>query len=1021
MGICRKMFRPREPTKVEPPVQGLRGLYLADLISDSIGGPLGLAVFVLLGYVARLAGPAVIISVVFAAVVAIIAGACYAELGSSTPRTGSTAALALNLGRVGELVAFLVTWNLIADLAIGTAAAAKGVRASIDAMTNNALTQYFTEVAPLESEYTSPFVDFLALPLPIICIITCCVFREYMMPRVAGTLFAVVIFLYMVIAGAFEADSSLWSIPANCTGNTCPPGLAAIIGDGYFLPYGMWNVFQGAAILSIAFIDLGKGAYPIRGLVSKKQILPPLSSMVAFAIGFVFLFSIGIIVTMMRAYFMLIPAQEVITVFKLLSYREGLYIVATGAILVLLFTIETFAYTIAGELNALVKERALFPFLGNVDVYGRERPLYGALVIGLISGLLGAFFTEGQLAQMLSIGTLISFGLIMCSSIINRCQYDAWKNETGSFASVVKQFLMCRRLEAPNFATSNAAKIATVLYSLLCLGLGGLIVYFSAEIGFGYVGAVIALIVLSVLALYVLTIITLQPQNTSTPIYFKVPLFPLFQGLGILFAAFLIMNVHAWAWYRLALWSAIGLILYVANFCFKSSDPESNDKSKRSSGSDVAALVGSKSSISVQSETKSTKEIILTGGAVMREKSERKTDDSRRNGWLEAEENEVKIELVDTLSLTSESVSGNSSATAEQQIVEVAVPDIVVSEILKTADDVGTPTSSRHEDTPEFYARQLDEMFTFDTPGDTDSHYSSGESVVEVHQPPKVLVDEDTGEVSREESRSVRFAHTDDESSSDEESNNEKDENKLHVEAGEDEVVVAPSSPKPPPLPPANLVISAHLSSKSRPVEVEDVVVPQSPTTSFIPEEFFEEKTTSHLNDFQLELRNTLKLRSQKLIDSIDNTVVNVNEGIEIFGGRRSREVSISEPVILPPPVTMKGGKFENHAFVEKLDSILKEQISGVENKRPRAKVYKQQKRVVILQELEGGESSAPMRFSSADLLSAKSKLRSSNGESSSLGDLNNNSNKLAEKAPSRREAKSLEAFESNPMIIEDK
>jgi hypothetical protein len=56
-------------------VVGLRKLYLVDLISDALNGPLGLSVFVLLGCVARtLAGPSVIISVTFAAVVAIIAG-----------------------------------------------------------------------------------------------------------------------------------------------------------------------------------------------------------------------------------------------------------------------------------------------------------------------------------------------------------------------------------------------------------------------------------------------------------------------------------------------------------------------------------------------------------------------------------------------------------------------------------------------------------------------------------------------------------------------------------------------------------------------------------------------------------------------------------------------------------------------------------------------------------------------------------------------------------------------------------
>jgi len=75
MGKFREMFRPRAPVARQLQVVGLRKLYLVDLVSDAVNGPLGLGVFVLLGYVARsLAGPSVIVSITYAAIVAIIAG-----------------------------------------------------------------------------------------------------------------------------------------------------------------------------------------------------------------------------------------------------------------------------------------------------------------------------------------------------------------------------------------------------------------------------------------------------------------------------------------------------------------------------------------------------------------------------------------------------------------------------------------------------------------------------------------------------------------------------------------------------------------------------------------------------------------------------------------------------------------------------------------------------------------------------------------------------------------------------------
>ncbi|CAB3366253.1 Hypothetical predicted protein [Cloeon dipterum] len=1021
MKICKKLFRPRAPTTIEPAEKGLRGLYLVDLISDSIGGPLGLGVFVLLGYVARTAGPAVVLAVTFAAIVAGIAGACYAELGSTCRKTGATAAFALNLAGAGELVAFLVTWNLIADLAIGAAAAARSIRATIDVVSNNTLSGYFDEVASLDSEFTANYVDFLALVIPIVATIACSVFREYMLPRVAGTLFSLVMFLYMIFGGAFVADNSNWYISPICN----EPSVCDGRGDGYFLPFGITSVFQGACILIVSFIDLGKGAYPRRSLLSNKESLPPISVLTGYITGFVFLFFVGLIVTMMKGYDLLETVPEVVDVFNEIPYHEGIWIVAVGAIMILSFTVETFAYTIAGELNTLSNEGAIFQFLGNVDIFGKRRPFYGVLTIGISSGLIGAFFSEAQLAQMISIGTVVSFGLIMSVSIIKRCEYNAHVGEKTSIGSVVKQFLMCKKLDGPTQATSYAAKIATIFYSIVCLGIGGLVAHFPAEIGLGSVWAVVTLIVLSVLALYTLVVIELQPTRKNTSA-FQVPFFPFFQALGILFTSFLIMNMHVWAWYRLAAWSAFGLLVYMINWCVQP-DRSVRPKGKSGSNSDVsaAALVASKSSISTKSKT-SDQDAELNE-TIVREQ-QWKPEDLRRNGWLPTGESDISIGLIDidTQSFASESVKTQDETSA---IVEVTLPEIVVSEMLQgTADS--TPTLSRHEDTPEFYARQLDDMFTFDVPADTDSHCGSsmaGDSVIEVHavpgSPASPRVDQDTGEsppdaetgespAEPSEARSVHF-----ETAASMSSDDEMIENNSELLQAEDEVVVAPSSPRPPPLPPATVLISTHLTARSRSI-VEPLahVVPEPP-------EVEENENTSHLNDFQLELRNTLKMRNQKMIDGIDNQVLNVNEGIEIFGGRRSRNTSISQPPGEDAEVpVMKAGKFENHAFVEKLDSILKDQMSGADKRGPRAKVYKQKR--VVLQELANSKQDVPIKLSSAELLSAKSKLRTSTGESSSLaGDLNSrNSRKVRISEPvivASKVTKSLEALSTNVVIIE--
>lgn len=323
------------------------------------------------------------------------------------------------------------------------------------------------------------------------------------------------------------------------------------------------------------------------------------------------------------------------------------------------------------------------------------------------------------------------------------------------------------------------------------------------------------------------------------------------------------------------------------------------------------------------------------------------------------------------------------------QIVEVIIPEIIITEILSTHSPADSPMAEHH--THEFYDKQLDEMFTFEGEGDAHSSSSSDDeqSVVQVHATEELL-DEDTGEVTppaRSGNSPVVHFSVDVASSSDDDLI-EDDEDEENV------VIVTPSSPLPPPLPPASLLISPHLSARSRAVVVE------APAANSIPEQHEEEReeTFNHLNEFQLELRNTLKLRHQKIIDSIENTVVNVNEGIEIFGGKRSRTTSSAEDyaAVVHQPTVKPGNKMENHAFVAKLDSILKNQLNE-SDKKPRAKVYKQ-RRVVVVEDapVQAAVAKAPpkskpqiMLLSTTELMSAKMKLRSSTGDGGSLaGDL---------------------------------
>ena len=102
-----------------------RALGPTNLITLGIGAIIGTGIFVITGTAtAEHAGPAIVLSFVFAAIGCVFAGLCYAEFASVIPVAGS--AYTYGYATLGEIFAWIIGWDLVLEYAFGAATVASG-------------------------------------------------------------------------------------------------------------------------------------------------------------------------------------------------------------------------------------------------------------------------------------------------------------------------------------------------------------------------------------------------------------------------------------------------------------------------------------------------------------------------------------------------------------------------------------------------------------------------------------------------------------------------------------------------------------------------------------------------------------------------------------------------------------------------------------------------------------------------------------------------------------------------------
>jgi APA family basic amino acid/polyamine antiporter len=401
----------------EPEFRLRRELGPLQLVVLGVGVTIGAGIFILTGEVAKIrSGPAVALAFVVAAIACGLAALCYAEFASTLPVSGS--AYTFSYASLGELVAWIIGWDLMLELALGAATVANGW--------SSYLTSFFSDIGiHVPSSLTAAHHNLFAALL-VIALTAVLIAGVRLSARVNFVIVAikVLIVLLVIVAGITYVKTSNWSpfVPSSqpgqgATGIDKKPLLDAILGRP-LSNFGVGGIFTGAALVFFAFIGFDIVATSAEETKKPQRDLP-IGIFGSLAICTALYVAVSLVVTGMVRYDKLSTAAPLSAAFKARGNSWAATLIDGGALAGLTSVVLILLYGQSRVFFAMSRDRLLPPVFGRVS----ERtatPWRISALTGVVVAVLAATVSFTTLSELVNIGTLFAFVLVSAGVIVLR-------------------------------------------------------------------------------------------------------------------------------------------------------------------------------------------------------------------------------------------------------------------------------------------------------------------------------------------------------------------------------------------------------------------------------------------------------------------------------------------------------------------------------------------------------------------------------------------------------------------------